>query len=344
MMGKVRINVAGEDSTPVSNAFIDKYLADANDAQIKIYLYLLRMMGAGRSTSVSDLADRFNHTEKDVIRALSYWEKLGLLDLEYDSMGRLIGIHIEDVEPQPVVTPSVPIPQNIPVETGITPENVRPSGGGRIVRMPRPKNRNASEPLLFIAEQYFGRPLNTNEASTILYIKDTLHFSEDLIDYLMQHCAECGVRDFRYLETVALSWADKGITTVEQARNEAMRHDHDVMEILKSLGHESATDKELSYVNMWRTEYGFSQEIILEACGRTVLTTTKGRILYCDGILKSWKKNNVRTLDDIKRLDEEHASMSKSSKSSANRSNNRFNRFEQGDYDMPDLERRMVEN
>lgn len=62
------------DATIVSNRFIDEYMAEANDAQLKIYLYLLRMMNAGRTFSISGIADAFNHTEKDVMRALKYWE------------------------------------------------------------------------------------------------------------------------------------------------------------------------------------------------------------------------------------------------------------------------------
>ena len=45
------------DSTVVSNLFIDEYMKDANDAQLKVYLYLLRMMSAQMATSVSDIAD-----------------------------------------------------------------------------------------------------------------------------------------------------------------------------------------------------------------------------------------------------------------------------------------------
>ena len=56
-------------------------MKNANDAQIKVYLYLLRMTGAHRTTSISDMADLFNHTEKDVVRSLRYWEQKGLLDL-----------------------------------------------------------------------------------------------------------------------------------------------------------------------------------------------------------------------------------------------------------------------
>ena len=72
------------DATIVSNRFIDEYMAEANDAQLKIYLYLLRMMNAGRTFSISGIADAFNHTEKDVMRALKYWEKCKVLSLEYD--------------------------------------------------------------------------------------------------------------------------------------------------------------------------------------------------------------------------------------------------------------------
>ncbi|MEG1847748.1 MAG: DNA replication protein DnaD, partial [Lachnospiraceae bacterium] len=54
----------GVDATLVSNHFIDEYMKDANDAQLKVYLYLLRIMSANLSTSISDIADKFNHTEK----------------------------------------------------------------------------------------------------------------------------------------------------------------------------------------------------------------------------------------------------------------------------------------
>ena len=56
-------------------------MKDANDAQLKVYLYLIRMMNANLPTSVSDIADKFNHTEKDVLRALKYWEKKRLWNM-----------------------------------------------------------------------------------------------------------------------------------------------------------------------------------------------------------------------------------------------------------------------
>ena len=52
------------DATLISNQFIDTYMKEANDAQIKVYLYLVRLMSANLGTSISDIADKFNHTEK----------------------------------------------------------------------------------------------------------------------------------------------------------------------------------------------------------------------------------------------------------------------------------------
>ena len=61
------------NTTAIPNIFIDEYMKDANEAQLQVYLYLIRMMNAHQATSVSDIADKFNHSEKEVVRALKYW-------------------------------------------------------------------------------------------------------------------------------------------------------------------------------------------------------------------------------------------------------------------------------
>ncbi len=73
-------------ATYIPNTFIDEYMTHADGEFVKIYLYLLRCMNnPGCTFSISDIADKFDHTEKDVIRALRYWEKMHLLCLEFDS-------------------------------------------------------------------------------------------------------------------------------------------------------------------------------------------------------------------------------------------------------------------
>jgi len=51
-----------------------------------------------------------------------------------------------------------------------------------------------------------------------------LDFSTDLIEYLVEYCVSKGHTSIRYIEKVALAWADNHITTVEQAKLTAGLH------------------------------------------------------------------------------------------------------------------------
>jgi DnaD/phage-associated family protein len=71
--------------------------------------------------------------------------------------------------------------------------------------------------LLFVIEQYIGKPLAPSEVESVYYISEQLHFSDALIDYLLQYCIDRGKKDFRYIQKVAVNWAEHGITTPKQA-------------------------------------------------------------------------------------------------------------------------------
>ncbi len=347
------------DSTSVSNLFIDEYMKDANDAQIKIYLYLLRMMNAKLATSVSDIADKFNHTEKDVVRALKYWEKNGLLTLDFDRNKNLTGIHIHDLSaadrtrvagncspssfiPMPFVQPAAPQAEPASAEEN-TDAFRKPTYSADQLR--EFKSRQNTAQLLFVAESYIGRPLTPSEMKTILYFTDVLHFSDDLIDYLLQYCVDRGKKDFKYIEKVALNWAEAGVSTPRQAQKASSRYDKNVYAIMNELGKNSApTPKEAEYILRWIQEYGFSNEIIFEACERTVMATDKNRFEYAERILQSWHEQNVHHKSDICKIDELYQQRRKTSSAAAKQNTNRFNQFAQNTYDFDALEKELLSN
>ena len=217
--------------------------------------------------------------------------------------------------------------------------------------------------ILLVAEQYFGRPLNSSEMKTIYYIHDELKFSDDLLDYLMQYCVDNHKTDFRYVEKVAINWNQSGITTPKQARAEIFKHDSDVITVMKALGMEnSPTEKEASFILKWRGEWGFPMDIILEACDRTVMATQKGRLKYCDSILRNWHDNKVTKREDIASLDAAFSAELSTKRAKASVSSidtklrggessirsggtrNRFNQFPQNTYDFDELERQLLDN
>ena len=351
------------DFTVVSNLFIDKYMKDANDAQLKVYLYLIRMLNANLATSVSDIADKFNHTEKDVMRSLRYWEKQGVLSLEFDSGKNLVGIRLndlsreeeEDLQPQlskPILLTSqsiapfrpaveVRLPEGSPAEVREdTPAFAKPAYTTQ--QLKEFASRQEAKELLFVAQQYIGRTLNPSEIKTILFITDVLQFSDDLIDHLLQYCVDRGKYDFKYIEKVAVNWAEKGVTTWEQAQETIGKYDKNTYVIMNELGKSgSPTRKEMEFIHRWGKEYAFPMDVILEACQRTVLATDSHRFEYADGILKSWKDANVCTRADVERLDAQHQ---RGKKSNAKPAANKFNQFKQNEYDFDDLEKKLISN
>lgn len=216
-------------SVSVSNLFIDNYLAEANDAQIKIYLYLLRMTSGGHTTNISDMADKFNHTEKDVCRALRYWEKKQLLSLDYDQNGSIVGIRLhEPTVSKPRTSQISAISAPVTVKEALAPHSDSLVDSIVAVPLKKPsysldelkafKNRSETPQLIYIAETYFKKQLSANDIRSILFYTDELHFSFELIDFLLEYCAGRGKTTFAYTDKVAIDWAENGITTLKEAK------------------------------------------------------------------------------------------------------------------------------
>lgn len=348
------------DYTLIANSFIDGFLADANDAQIKVYLYLLRHMNNSDKCNISAMADFFNYSEKDVIRALCYWERKKVLQLTYNARNELCGIILCSLESQ-----KTPLPENSSATPTTAVSKTSKASESPLVKtvaymsntstfvkpeytldqLAEFKSRESTSELMFIAESYLGKTLSAGDVRSILFISDELHFSFDLIDYLLQYCIDRGKRDFRYIEKVAISWAQAHISTPEQAQNQTMKYDKDTYTVMNALGkNNQPTPKEAEYIKRWYQIYGFTSDVILEACERTVMATDKHRFEYADKILSSWKSFGVHHKADIAKVDAAFATGKKKATTGTASPRNRFNQFEQHDYDFDALEKELLSN
>lgn len=330
--------------TIVENDFIDHYMAKANGEYVKVYLLLLRHLNSPSSSlTISNLADFLDCTEKDIIRALNHWSNEGLLTIDYDKTGTICGLDIgkcsapstepvEEINEPPVVEPmEEPVPK--PMEE---PE-----------KQPAKQQKDLRQ-LYFVAEQYMGKPLSVTEIQKINYFFDTLHFSTDLIEYLIEYCVENGHKSMHYIESVALAWADAKITNVTEAKNTSTLYNKNCFSVLKAFGIKGRNPApiEVSYIKKWTDEYGFTLDIIIEACNRTIANTAKPDFKYADSILTNWLKNGVHHFADISRIDlayrQEKSSKKRTAPKPAAISNNRFNNFEKRPYDIGSLEQQLL--
>ncbi len=350
----------GSDFTVLSNRFIDEYMVLANDAQIKIYLYLLRMSGANLPFGISDIADHFNFMEKDVLRALCYWEKNQLLSLDFDSAHNIKAIRILPLpSKEPFVSSDTTAPLSqyqqaeiVPLAPKLMISNTLPESSERLEKtnysaddLVAFKNNNETSQIIFIAESYTGKPLSASDMQTLLYIYDKLGFSIDLIDYLIQYCVGRGKKQFSYIQKVAINWYDSHITTVEQAKNHTGKYDKSVYTIMKALGKNAdPTTPEIAFIRKWSQEWGFSLDLILKACERTVLNTDNHRFEYTNGILSKWHAANVKSLQDVDTLEEKHHTTTKTSSKNSGNPKGGFNDFSQRSYDYEELEKALLKS
>ncbi len=343
------------DVTVVSNYFLDEYMPKANGEYVKVYLYLLRCAGDSNiDFTIENLADKFDNTEKDVVRAITYWEQLGLLSVTYDEDKDISGISFKNVLPEiPIsfkIVPEASVKSDIIKEEKIKPDVIKEEPAKKVKhtvsaeKMKALTSNDDIRELLYIAQTYIGKTFTPTETNIILYFYDELGFSTELIEFLIEYCVSNNHKKLNYIETVALDWAEHHIETVAQAKDYISDMNNSFYPVLKAFGltNRAPAAIEKSFILKWTKDYGFDMDIILDACTRTISTIHQPSFPYADSILQRWKKKNVKSLEDLKNIDEEHNKKSKASVSVAVTKNNSFNNFNQRTYDYDALERDLL--
>ena len=359
-MSEINLNVTvNTNATIISNAFIERFINDANASHIRFYLYLMYYSKNHRSFSISNACDFLDDSERDVIRSINYWEKQGVFKVTRTDKNTITSISISD--------PSI---------SDYEAEDTTPAAGETKAEEIKayeinPEEGSANEPLsLFTYEEeeetgcdfdlkqviaaagkYAGRTLSGSEIDFICDLNEKLGFSAELISYLYEYC--CLTREksrFSYIQKVALAWAEKNIKTIEAAQIEAETFNKENSLVMKSFGLSrlpGASEKQ--YIDRWFHEYKMSEEMVAEACNRAILTLNKPSFSYADGVLKKWFAKGIKDLHGVAEDDKLHH-MTKQKlhvvmDNSPKPLNNRFNNFEQRSYsgeEMADITKKLL--
>lgn len=386
-MSSLKVTGIGGGYTLISNVFIDQYMVTAGSSHLKTYLLLMRLyMDPLSEISVSHMADVLDCSESDVLRSLRYWKKKGLMELQFaEDTGELTGIRL--IEPKGAEE-GVQGPQDLSAAeselaavraprkekgagsqkttAGSAPSAAQPvptagsadSVSGDVVPVPDKTvdfgkvsaDENFSR-ILFIAEQYIGSPLSRNDCETFAWMYDRLQMETGLMEYLVEYCVTNGHRSIRYMEAVAIDWHQKQIRTVEQAKIYTPLHDKNLYAVMKALGlnGRQPAPGEREIIDGWFRNYGFSLDMVVEACNRTMISIHEPNLNYVESILSRWKKAGISGLDQVKTLDEEYqkkkAAAGKDTQQKTGRHSGQqkagaqFHSFEQRTYDYDALQK-----
>ena len=332
--------------TSVSNIFMDEYMPRANGEFIKIYLHLLRLVNSNNDIAdeltTERIADKFNMLESDVIRALNYWAEQNLITLSYNSQNEISGITLESILRNRYIvkgitstetnllasasgqSESIPVPEStghvIPAKRKYTPREILDFA-----------DNDTFNDVQLLAQTYLGRPLSSNDINSILYMIDGLCFDADFIEYIMDACISDGFNSLSSIEKRAVEYAKKDINSIEEAKADKKFREGISKSIYKIFGQAPTVPvrKEIAYIAKWTDTYGFTDEIIIEACNRTMAHMHSGNLFnYTDGILTRWYTNNVKDMSDIEKLDKLHSEeMSKTFQKNIPFANAKFSRL-----------------
>ena len=317
----VLVSQVNVGQTIVQNAFIDRYMAAANGEYVKVYLLLLRLAGIGR-LSVSELADRLDITEKDVMRALAYWENAGLVTLSRsgDDLSEMTinGFDAPAAAARTAAPKSRPVSEAVPAPAA--PAAVPQTAAEEELpdetpQKPRRSQQELAEDedyaqIVYVAEKYLGRTLKPKDLEILAWMYDELAFPADVIEYLIEYCVESGKTKTEYLEKVAMGWHADGIRSVEQAKQQVRAYklsSGNYYAVLKAFGiyNRAVVPREAEFVDRWTRHMGFAIEVVQAACAEAMRKNVKQPFDYTNKILEKWQEAGLKSPADVRRYLEE---------------------------------------
>ena len=298
----------------ISKTFIETELPQAPPLYVSVYLMTLAV-----GQDAKRVAERLKATETDVLYAWGYWKGKG---------------YLQETEKK---TESV---------SPILPSSVRPEYSPRELAL---YIKNESVKALFdSAQKKLGKMLSQQDMSLLFGFYDWLGLPMEVIELLLSYCASNGHTGMRYIEKVAIGWAEEGVNTVEKAAEYIELRKTGFRSIMQAFGQNRlpvATEE--AYMKKWLREYRLPMDVIRLACERTVLQTGKVAFAYADRILENWKRAGVVSVADVEAQDAAFAAKKAQTAQPAEKppqqkgapKKNRFINYTQSEWDFAELER-----
>lgn len=258
-------------STLVDNLFLSEYMPKAPDMCVKVYMYGLFLCGhsAGPDNELNGMARELELTESDVISAFTYWQELGLVTV----------LNISPVEVR-----------YLPVKRALT---AKKYSGEKYAEF----NRQI--------EQILERAIMPNEFHEYYYAIESQHFEPQAFLMIAKYCADLkgsGI-GYKYILTVARSWASAGITTCARVEEKILEYDkvtEAMTEVFKAMGSKKRPDVDDRAMYLkWSKSLEFSHETIIYVAAQT----KKAGALKLDAKLNRYYEAKIMTVREIEEFE-----------------------------------------
>ena len=264
----------------VPNTLVDIYLDNLTLLQIKIFLYILRHSDEGKS--YFDISRDLKVEVVEIEETIEFLKNIGLLKKN-------------SAQSEKAKT----LAQNSIYETTLK------------YKKPDPvfvaKRINKSKEISFLVKEaqiILGRPISNLDASALIMFHDTDGLPIDVILMLLQYAVSIRKSNMKYIEKIAVSWAQEGIDSIEKAENKIKRlqkekNSWQTIRNLLQLGDRAPTAKENECFSRWLQDYKLPLDLIKEAYDRCVNIKGRYMVNYIDAILKNWEMKGITDLSKL---------------------------------------------
>lgn len=342
--------------TAIENIFINDYMPMANGTYVKVYLLGFKYASDKDMNIEVDNKTIAKHLQlplEDVLNAWNFWQDKGIIKKvpkegkeHYDYDVKFLSLKQLYIRNNFSLLNEEKPKQEKSLSTNITPND--------IIAI----NQNPSIRSMFNnIDHVVRRQLSPSEKGEILTWMQDYNMNPDMIEEAITYTVERkGKRRgfLNYSKGVIKNWYDGGIETMEEVLESYKIYDdryYKYSRIFKALGLSPSAipEEHRSYMDTWFDKFGFTLEIVLEACKRTI-NATKPTLGYVNGILENWHREGIKTLEDISISEEKHREKAgkrqeeRASSTSSQRPRNvktRFHNFEQrsDNYSADELEK-----
>lgn len=299
----------------VPSEIVDKHLRLAGAAQLKVLLWILRHNNDNFTDE--DIAQALSMQAADVRDTIQYWIQVGVIVLNSNN----------------IITPPPQSEEPAKVQTEEKKATVLP---GKETKQPsrlpmappkpdvqylaqRMGEDNDVAYLMQAADSILGRMTSNNDKCILLNIHEYDGLPVEVILMLLQYATDIGKTNLRYIDKMAITWADEEINTLDRAEKkikqltESREAAYRVQKILGIDSH-SPTEKENYYAHCWFKQWQFSEEMVRQAY--EICVNQKGQYIpgYTHKILERWYHSGIKTVEQMTEAENKRRKTAKTEK------------------------------
>ena len=273
----------------VPNSVVDNYIKLANEAAIKVLLYVLRH--GGENLSSKRIAAALNLTEDRVEEAFVFWGNANIFTGKAETASEPSSA---DPAPCPEINQAAKKKTIVPDRSQY---NISPSEIAEKI-----ESSEKMKDFFITAESIFGEPMNHTQQRSFIHLLEYLDISAEVLLMIIAYAVKSSKKSVKYIEKVAYDFMDRGINTLELAQKEIkiLEEKNSYIGKIKSIFgiNTNFSTKQKNIVNDWLKK-SVDIEMVKCAFDVTIDHGMGANIPYANGILKNWENDGITTPEQV---------------------------------------------